>query len=92
MGEEELKEGQVKVAKMKVKMTGRAKFSWGTVEAYESNDLASDLVNGKILKMLRRNPKQSKNVEEIKEWSETRFHQAEDTCHLGTGNHPGPSK
>ena len=63
MGEEELKEGQVKIAEMKVKMTGRTKFSWGIVEAYESSDLASDLVNGKILKMLRRNPKQSKNVE-----------------------------
>ena len=63
MEEEELKEGQVMIAEMKVKMTGRAKFSRGIVEAYESNDLASDLVNGKILKMLRRNPKQSKNVE-----------------------------
>ena len=60
---EELKEGHAKIAEMKVKMTGRAKFSLGIVEAYESNDLASDLVNGKILKMLRRNPKQSKNVE-----------------------------
>ena len=63
MGEEELKEGHAKIAEMKVKMAGRAKFSWDIVEAYESNDLASDLVNGKILKMLRRNPKQSKNVE-----------------------------
>ena len=62
MWEEELKEGQVKIAEMKVKMTVRAKFSWSIVEAYESNDLASDLVKGKILKMLRRNPKQSKNV------------------------------
>ena len=63
MWEEELKEGQVMIAEMKVKMTGRAKFSRGIVEAYESNGLASDLVNRKILKMLRRNPKQSKNVE-----------------------------
>ena len=36
------------------------------MKAYESNDLASDLVNGNILKMLGRNPKQSKNVKKRK--------------------------
>ena len=62
MGEEELKEGHAKIAdwQKKVKMAGRAKFSWGIVEVYESNDLASDLVNGKILKMLRSNPKRAR--------------------------------
>ena len=38
MGEEELKEGQAKIAdwQMKVKMAGRAKFSWGIVEALKA--------------------------------------------------------
>ena len=48
-------------------MAGRAKFTRGIVEEYESNDLASDLVNGKILKMLRRKPKRATIWKEIKE-------------------------
>ena len=42
--EEELKKGRAKIAdqQKKIKMADRSEFSWGVVEAYESDDLASN--------------------------------------------------
>ena len=47
--EEELKKGRAEIAdrQKKIKMADRSEFSWGVVEAYESDDLASDSADEK---------------------------------------------